>query len=138
MFKRILLAADGSEHSVRATEKMKALLLVSKGTVDVVYVVNGATSKSDVLHSQNKSEIERKRKVKLRKVEESLLEVGIEYKIHILHGEPGPTIVDFANRNQYDCVVLGSRGLNRFQSMVLGSVSHKVAKRVNSPVLIVK
>jgi nucleotide-binding universal stress UspA family protein len=35
-------------------------------------------------------------------------------------------------------VVIGSRGLNSFQEMVLGSVSQKVAKRVNAPVMIVK
>ncbi|WP_100406054.1 universal stress protein [Bacillus solitudinis] len=138
MFKRILLAADGSNHSLRATEKAKALLSGNDGTIDVVYVVSGTTSKSDVLHGQSKSEIEYRRRAKLRNVEECLLENNIDYKIHILHGEPGPTLVEFANKDKYDCVVLGSRGLNNLQSMVLGSVSHKVAKRVNSPVLIVK
>ncbi|EGR8654283.1 universal stress protein, partial [Listeria monocytogenes] len=33
---------------------------------------------------------------------------------------------------------IGSRGLNSLQEMVLGSVSHKVMKRVNCPALIVK
>ncbi|MBW9235102.1 universal stress protein, partial [Leptospira santarosai] len=33
---------------------------------------------------------------------------------------------------------IGSRGLNTLQEMVLGSVSHKVAKRVHSPVLLIK
>jgi len=33
---------------------------------------------------------------------------------------------------------VGSRGLNSLQEMVLGSVSHKIAKRVQCPVLIVK
>lgn len=35
-------------------------------------------------------------------------------------------------------VLVGSRGLNSVQEMVLGSVSHKIAKRVQCPVLIVK
>ncbi|WP_088102055.1 universal stress protein [Halalkalibacter urbisdiaboli] len=136
MFQRILLATDGSEHSLRATEKAKALLKGGEGTVDVVYVVSGDTSKTEVLNSYSKIEIEKKRKDKLKNVEEAL--AGFDYTIHILHGEPGPTIVKFANERNYDCVVLGSRGLNRLQSLVLGSVSHKVAKRVTSPVLIVK
>ncbi|MEC0703363.1 universal stress protein, partial [Bacillus spizizenii] len=54
------------------------------------------------------------------------------------HGEPGPTIVSYANENQFDMLIVGSRGLNSLQEMVLGSVSHKVAKRANCPVLIVK
>ncbi|WP_256592904.1 universal stress protein [Pseudomonas sp. 2822-17] len=43
-----------------------------------------------------------------------------------------------ANNGEYDIVIIGSRGLNPFQEMVLGSVSHKIAKRVECPVLIVK
>ena len=53
-------------------------------------------------------------------------------------GDPGTTIVSFANRGGFDLVVIGSRGLNSFQEMVIGSVSQKVAKKVISPVMIVK
>ena len=49
-----------------------------------------------------------------------------------------PAIVEYTNKNQFDVVVIGSRGLNALQEMVLGSVSHKIAKRANCPVLIVK
>ena len=38
----------------------------------------------------------------------------------------------------FDLVIIGSRGLNSLQEMVLGSVSHKVVKRVKCPVHIVK
>ena len=37
-----------------------------------------------------------------------------------------------------DLVIAGSRGLNTLQEMVLGSVSHKIAKRVKCPVMIIK
>ncbi|MGM0899696.1 MAG: universal stress protein [Bacillota bacterium] len=37
-----------------------------------------------------------------------------------------------------DLIIIGSRGLNALQSMVLGSVSHKVMKRASCPVMIVK
>jgi nucleotide-binding universal stress UspA family protein len=37
-----------------------------------------------------------------------------------------------------DLMIIGSRGLNSLQEMVLGSVSYKVIKRVQCPVLIVK
>nr|WP_259337888.1 universal stress protein [Staphylococcus devriesei] len=35
-------------------------------------------------------------------------------------------------------IILGTRGLNSLQEMVLGSVSHKLAKRAQIPVIIVK
>lgn len=43
-----------------------------------------------------------------------------------------------ANDQQFDLLVIGSRGLNTLQEMVLGSVSHKVVKRADCPVLVVK
>ncbi|MEB1807239.1 MAG: universal stress protein [Bacillaceae bacterium] len=139
MFQRILVAADGSEHSLRATEKAIALVNGNEDAViEIIYVVDGATSKADVLHNRGSIEIANKRKERLAGFVEKLDAAGVKYEIKTLHGEPGPTVVDYANEHDFDCVLLGSRGLNRLQSMVLGSVSHKVAKRVKSPVMIVK
>ncbi|WP_306301403.1 universal stress protein [Thalassobacillus sp. C254] len=74
----------------------------------------------------------------MKRVELVLKEEKTSYNIVFLHGEPGPAIIKHANNKSYDCLVIGSRGLNNLQSLVLGSVSHKVAKRVSCPVMIVK
>ncbi|MGP4078711.1 universal stress protein [Pseudalkalibacillus sp. R45] len=139
MFTRILLASDGSEHAMRAAEKASFIAKGDeKAKVTIVYVIDGATSKTDVLSEGSKEAIEEKRKRRLQNTEEVLVKNEIPYEIKVLRGEPGPTIVKYANENTYDLVVIGSRGLNTFQEMVLGSVSHKVAKRVHCPVMIVK
>ncbi|MFA9458297.1 universal stress protein [Halalkalibacter sp. AB-rgal2] len=138
MFKRVLLAADGSDHSVRSAEKAIELVELNSGRIDVVYAVDGATSKADILAHSSKYEVARKRKEMLAPIIQLIEEKQIDHEVHIIHGEPGPAIVKFANDGDYDCVVVGSRGLNKFQTFVLGSVSHKIAKRVDKPVLIVK
>lgn len=139
MFKRILLASDGSEHAQRATdEAIKLVHSNANAKVIVLYVVDGATSKSDVLSEGDQTILLEKRRKRLQKTEQKLITAAIPYEVKILKGDPGPTIVQFANIHNFDVVVIGSRGLNRFQEMVLGSVSHKVAKRVDCPVLIVK
>lgn len=138
MFKRILLAVDGSENSVRSTHHATALAEQFNGTIDVVYVVDSSTAKEDVLHATNKFEIEKKRKKKLKPIKELVEKTGLDFCTNVLHGEPGREIVEFANEREVDCVVIGSRGLNNVQSFILGSVSHKVAKRTECPVLIVK
>ncbi|MCF6138638.1 universal stress protein [Pseudalkalibacillus berkeleyi] len=139
MFTQILLASDGSDHAIRAAEKVSMIVNGNESAkVTVLYVIDGATSKSDVLSQGSKEGIEEKRKQRLHHTEAILQEQGITYDIKVLRGEPGPTIVQYANENPYDLVVIGSRGLNTFQEMVLGSVSHKVAKRVQCPVMIVK
>ncbi len=139
MFKKILLAADGSTHSLRAAEKAIELAKLQAGvTLEVIYVVDGNTSKADVLHNLDPIDTAQRRRDKMALIEKKANRYGIQYQINILRGEPGPTIVKHANTNDYDLVVIGSRGLNMMQEMVLGSVSHKVAKRVHCPVLIVK
>ena len=104
----------------------------------MVLVADFSQTKSEVLHSQGKEELEMARRKRLLPMEELLKTNSLSYRITILHGEPAPTIVDYANKQKFDLVILGSRGLNALQEMVLGSVSHKVVKRVNCPVLVVK
>lgn len=139
MYKKILLAADGSDHSIRATaEVIKIASLNETSTVTVVLVADYSQAKSDVLHSGSSVELDMKRRRKLLPVEELLRAANINYRVQILHGVPGPSIVEFANKQNYELLVIGSRGLNSLQEMVLGSVSHKVVKRAECPVMIVK
>ncbi|GED20847.1 MULTISPECIES: universal stress protein [Bacillales] len=139
MYKRLLLAVDGSENSLRATdEAVKIASLISDCRIEIIYVVDYSKSKNEILHSQGKEELEYTRRKILSPIEEKVKSKNIEYKLEILHGYPGPTIIEYANKEKVDMVVIGSRGLNSLQEMVLGSVSHKVMKRVNCPALIVK
>ena len=139
MYKRLLLAVDGSENSLRATdEAVKIASLISDCRIEIIYVADYSKSKNEILHSQGKEELEYTRRKKLSSIEEKVKSKNIEYKLEILHGYPGPTIIEYANKEKVDMVVIGSRGLNSLQEMVLGSVSHKVMKRVNCPALIVK
>lgn len=138
MYNKILLAADGSAHSIRAAEHAVHIAKCNGSSlVEVVYVVDQDTSKSDVLHHWN-GDVNDKRRDKLKAIENLLENAGIPFELHIFHGDPGPTIVDYGKNNNIDIVVIGSRGLNALQELVLGSVSHKVAKRAHCPVLIVK
>jgi nucleotide-binding universal stress UspA family protein len=139
MYNKILLASDGSEHSKRAAENAIHIAKCSQGsTIDVVYVVDHDRVKSDVLKNWNSNELGDIRVERMKTVEKIAEEAGVTYKLTILHGEPGPIIVEYINKNNFDIAIIGSRGLNGLQEFVLGSVSHKVAKRANCPVLIVK
>ncbi|MBT2659346.1 universal stress protein [Bacillus sp. ISL-18] len=139
MYKKIALATDGSEHSERAAENAINIAKCSPNSkIEVLYVVDPDRVKSDVLSNWNSADIGDSRKGRMREVERMAEESGVSYEIKILHGEPGPVIVDYVNKNKFEIVIIGSRGLNVLQEFVLGSVSHKVAKRANCPVLIVK
>jgi len=139
MYKHILLASDGSENAVRAAkEAVKLASYDADSMINVIYVIDYDKSKTEVLHSTSNEEMEVERRRKNSKVIQFLDEANVNYKTTILRGKPGPEIVRYANDQHVDIVVIGSRGLNTLQEMVLGSVSHKVMKRVHCPALIVK
>lgn len=137
MYKTILLAADGSDNSIRAAEE--TLNFINEETeITILNVIDPADAKNDVLHSGPSESIINKRKEKLAKIIDIYETNNISYKIQYEHGTPNETVLAVANNGQYQLVVLGNRGLNSLQEMVMGSVSHKVAKRSEIPVMIVK
>ncbi|WP_431799978.1 universal stress protein [Halobacillus andaensis] len=139
MLERILLASDGSDHAVRATHTaIKLTGDIKTGLITVLYAIDGATSKADVLSEGDPKARERRRRKRIKRTEDVLIKAQVPYQTKIIKGDPGPTIVQYANEHNFDVVVVGSRGLNSLQEMVLGSVSHKVAKRAECPVMIVK
>ncbi|MFS0878243.1 universal stress protein [Solibacillus isronensis] len=137
MYQHILLAVDGSENAVRAAKE--AVKIASETSlIEMVYVADFEKAKTEVLHAKSSESLMLERKRKVAPIEEILRSAGKQFKLTILHGTPGPEIVKYANEKKVDLVIIGSRGLNSLQEMVLGSVSHKVMKRVHCPALIVK
>lgn len=54
----------------------------------------------------------------------------------VLHGSAPREIVDFAKKNKFDLIVVGSHRYNVIEKFILGSVAEKVAHRAPCPVLI--
>ncbi|TCI27174.1 universal stress protein [Exiguobacterium sp. SH3S2] len=135
---KIFLAVDGSDHSMRATAKAIELAKVSSAKIDVVHVVSSKESKESALQSTGKIDLEAKRMQRMQRFFTAIEAAGLEYEYIELRGEPDVELVKYANHEPFEYVVVGSRGLNTFQEFVLGSVSHKLAKRALAPVVIVR
>lgn len=139
MYQHILLAADGSQNSIRAAkEALKIAQINAETLVTIIFIIDMEKAKTDVLHSSSNESLYMERRRKLVPIEELFNEHQVRYKVEIIHGSPGPEIIKYANTQNVDLVVIGSRGLNSLQEMVLGSVSHKVMKRVQCPAMLVK
>ena len=53
-------------------------------------------------------------------------------------GRPSATIVDVAEKDGYDLIVMGSRGIRGIKGWILGSTSRGVVDSCTKPVLIIK
>ena len=134
MYKSILLAADGSDNSFRAAKE--TLNFINENTkVTILNVIQVEKSKDAILHGED---IVREQKEKLADIMRLYENENVTYNVVFERGIPDETVVKAANDGGFNIIVLGNRGLNALQGMMMGSVSHKVAKRANIPVLIVK
>lgn len=138
MYKKLLVAVDGSENSLRAAKHAAHIASFSENcSVTIVYVSDYSKIQSEVLY-ESLDQLKEENRKKVIAAEEIFQNKNIPYTVEILQGMPGQTIVNYANKHEFDMLVIGSRGLNALQKMVLGSVSHKVVKGANCPVLVVK
>ena len=55
----------------------------------------------------------------------------------MVNGSPHDAITGYAEAGDYDCIVMGHRGMGAVRSM-LGSVCYSVLQKTQIPVLIVK
>jgi nucleotide-binding universal stress UspA family protein len=58
--------------------------------------------------------------------------------IRVEHGDPVPTILEVAQRDRYDLVVMGTHGRTGLSHLLMGSVAEKVVRQASCPVLTVR
>jgi len=56
----------------------------------------------------------------------------------VLDGDPARRIIEYAEQEGADCIVMGSRGLSDIKALMLGSVSQKVSYRAPCTCIAVK
>ncbi len=131
---KIVVGYDGSDHARRALER--AAELASPG--DEVLVVGAVEPKLEPeTHGahQDPSESEHRRK-SLEDAKAFLADKEVKVDTVEAYGDPGSAIV--AAAKDADLIVVGSRGRNTLERLLLGSVSSKVIHRAKSDVLVVR
>lgn len=156
MYKKILVPFDNSESAKHALENAVELVEgVDDAQITVLKVVewqdyNAETFKiasrtagviGDTLDADTISKIsdEADDAETTRIVEEVHNIVGdLPYiDVAIANGSPHDTIVAYASDLDYDCIVMGHRGMGVIRGM-LGSVAFSVLQKATKPVLVVK
>ncbi|MHC8514771.1 universal stress protein [Sporosarcina sp. ITBMC105] len=136
---KIAVAIDGSENALRAAKHAIQLAqYVPNAQLEIIYVADYNKAKDERLLAQSPESLSLKREQKVHQVLDLATEAGVKADITMLKGTPSLEIIKYVNEKDIDQLVIGSRGLNTFQEMVLGSVSHKVMKHVDCPVTVVK
>lgn len=137
MFKNILLGVDTTLKNEKALEEVSKLS--GEGTtVTILNAISEQDAQASIKSGVHLDKLVQKRSEGLESTRNSLDEYGIKYDEIIVRGNAKEQLVKEANRGKYEIVVLSNRKAEDKKKFVLGSVSHKVAKRAHIPVLIVK
>ena len=147
MFKRILVAIDGSAHSMKAAEMAIELSRTYDTDLTFLHVTTKLNLpdqlkdyvKGEQLAGQDLLAIDEATKriiadISVRAEAEGVKKVRTIFR----EGKPARSIVAYAQSAGIEAIIMGSRGLSELESVLLGSVSHKVASLADCTVMIVK
>ena len=147
MYKRLLVAVDGSEQSYKAldhaatiAEKFDSELvlltviptMISPFSPDEYFDLTVYTKYQESTHAFYNN--------MLKDIYEkaSTKHQDLNIRTILMEGRPSATIVDVAEKEGCDMIVMGRRGIGGFKGWVLGSTSHRVAASCKKPIMIIK
>jgi nucleotide-binding universal stress UspA family protein len=139
VFKRILLATDGSPDAGQALAYARDLALRDGAQVIVVHAFQPVpTYLGEPLDGRVLADHVASGEDVANGAAGRLQEAGVDVIVEALQGPPADAILKVAEVRECDLIVMGSRGQGALASLLLGSVSHRVLARARAPVLVVK
>lgn len=144
LYRKIMVATDGSEPVKKAVDTAIEVTKLSGAKLYAVYVV-AAGGGYTVGHPRDigweramKEQLSAEGKEATAYVETAGKAAGIEVESVLLEGSPAQEIVDFAEKNDIDLIVMGTLGKTGIQRFLLGSVAQNVVRHSGKAVLVVK
>lgn len=136
-----MIATDGSENSQRAISQGIEIAKLSGATVHALYVVDSTSFSSIPMDAGWEAMYE----ILRGEGEKAIFEVkergeasGVEVREVLLEGHPSNEIINFAEKNNADLIVVGTLGKTGLDRFLMGSVAEKIVRGSKVPVLVVR
>lgn len=147
MFKKIVVPVDGSEHALEAVDAAVDIAGKYDSEIYLVNVSRRAKYTGDIDKFAQSEYRQAGSSFVTDELAKNILENArtrarqggkADPKFELREGNVARSIVAFAKEVKADCIVMGSRGLGDIDSMLLGSVSHKVSSLATCTVVVVR
>jgi nucleotide-binding universal stress UspA family protein len=153
LFKKILVAYDGSEQAKHAIDYAADMADTCGGTLVVLTVVPRVTlpvfpeegyGTAPLTTAQDFGDYQDKMRAMYQMSQKEVMKDIAEHfpklqaEAILLEGRPSATIVEQAEKNGIDLIVMGSRGIGGISGWILGSTSRRVVESCTKPVLVIK
>ncbi len=163
LYKKILIATDGSEYVKKAVTHAIELAKLSDAELHAVYVMDIKASRGPkpypytdisaggmkrILRKEGLSTnlstegqkmiLRREGDVAIRCIEDLAKKEGLDVVKWIMQGHPAEQILKLAEEQSVDLIVMGTLGRSGIEKFLLGSVADKVIRNSRIPVLTVR
>ena len=138
MYRKILVAYDGSESSKKAFD---AALDIAAGDGAELYVLSVVRTLEVADEVETEAVIENSRQYHsklLAPLQHLVSSRGIKGHFEVTVGHPAEQILYDSDRHDVDLIVVGHRGRSKFTRLLLGSISKHVVQYANRAVLVVR
>lgn len=138
MYDRILFPTDGSDPAETAADAAIALAGRFDATLDVLHVLELGELPPGV-EDEGADEFAHQGEEATNEVVERATEAGLEATAAVIEGgkQTHTGIVEYAEENDVDCIVMGTSGRSGLDRLVLGSVAERTLRESPVPVLTV-
>jgi len=137
MFKRILVAVDGSPYSEYAVPDTIAVASCFKSEVFVLHVLEHEQGRAAAFPLETTDQAARLVAGAVKAIQEAGIVATGEVQ-RAITGHTPKHIVEAAMQKDCDLIVMGSRGLSDIGGLLLGSVTHKVLQLTHVAVLVAR
>ena len=145
-FSKILVAIDGSQPSIDAAEY--AIQMAKKDAAQIIAITVNRISLSSYglatpereLKSPQEKEIILKSKERFASLDQIAKQNNVELKTELINSQMSidGTIIEYAESEDVDLIIMGTRGRSGFTKLLLGSIASAVVTYSPCPVMIIK
>jgi nucleotide-binding universal stress UspA family protein len=137
----IVVGTDGSAGAKGAVARAADIAKGTGARVHLVAAFPDIASPREMIASSAKSD-----RIDLRQAAEGVLtragrqleDQGVDFEAHAVEGDPAQAILEVAEEQSADLVVVGARGQSALQRFLLGSVSSKLSHHSPVSVMVVR
>jgi nucleotide-binding universal stress UspA family protein len=145
MFKTIVVGTDGSE---TAKEAVRQATELAKTVGASVHLVSAYEPVPEGRLRQERQQVpddlqwmvnpREDVNTTLEQAGEEIKETGVEAEVHPREGDPADAILDVAEEENADLIVVGNKGMTGARRFLLGSVPNKVSHHAPCSVMIIR
>lgn len=140
MTQSILVAVDGSPHSLKGAKEAARIAKAIGAKLEVAYVLPPILL-SESVYADTIKKIDEANKAEAEAIFAKAREAigsGVQVDTVMLNGAPAEALSDLAQAERFWGVVIGAKGHSAVSRMLLGSVTDRLVHISHKPVLVVR